>query len=270
MAINISTRWFGDNERADSRSRSVVESYSGEIYKIREGLGSSLTTLDPDLQAVVNPALHALDAIAEGNVSGASDLLPFIEWLNRNQGHSVSGLLGGTGVQGTLNYVLDGIFGAKLRGVANSMDNREMGTMLRFYAGNPSQTSEGSWKTNNIMLYVFGDRLVDYLASQAPDRIAPFYKAVQDARRSALRGPDPDEEAIPDDEQPTAEQLRGYEAALGRLEALATTGVLPKPAPPEPKGKPGQPASPLVSPSHQPQAPREAVEAKTAPTPSVA
>jgi hypothetical protein len=103
-----------------------------------------------------------------------------------------------------------------------------MESMLRFYAGNPAQTSEGSWKAPNTMLFVFGERVLNTLATKIPDRIGAFYKAVFDARKSAQSGPGSDEEAIPDAERPTTEQLRAYEASFSMLEALATKGALPK------------------------------------------
>jgi len=267
-SIWISTRWLGDDER-EALSKAVVESYSDQLHQIREGMRSSMPTQDPEFQVAFKPPLHALDAIVEqGDMSAASELLPFIDWLHGNQGHPIAGLLGGEGVKGTLNYLIDGIFSAEMLGTPDAVDEHKMEAMLRFYAGNPAQTSEGSWQRNNTMLFVFGNRVVDCLASKAPDRIAAFYQAVQDARKAALIGPGPDEEAIPAAERPTAEQLRNYEAAFASLKMLSTGGVLPKA---DPTANQQQSSTSPQVPSHvQPPAPKKPTDQKPAPLEPVA
>ncbi len=233
------------------RIEAVAESYTDELRLIRDGLRSALTTADNDLQTAIKPPLKTLDDIIERrDVSGIPALLPFVNWLHANQDHPIAGVLGDTAAQGTLNYLIDGIFSAEMLGAPDAVDEHKMEAMLRFYAGNPAQTSEGSWQANNTMLFVFGDRVVDCLASKAPDRVAAFYQAVLDARKIAPLGPGPDEEAIPEDELPTAEQLRDYEAAFGRLEMLASKGVLPKADPTEAGGtEKAQVPSPVQQPT---------------------
>jgi hypothetical protein len=154
-----------------------------------------------------------------------------------------------------LNYVIDAVFRARLIGEGATISDHDLGAMVRFYAGNPAQTSETSWSKPNMMLFILGDRVVDYLRNYAPDKIAAFYKAVQDARADARSGPGPDETPIPASELPTAEQLSRYEAAFARLETLATQGQLPDatgspasassaPSKPLPKVAPSSPTSP--------------------------
>jgi hypothetical protein len=227
--IKIMARQVGDTPAMQSQIAFVIQGYDESNRTIRDGLRTAVGGGNRDLELIINPALSALDAVIEQrDGTKAQDILPFIDWLNANQGHSIAGLLGDTAVQGTLNYLVDGIFRARMIGAAGTVGEQEMEAMLRFYAANPAQTSEGSWQTNNTMLFVFGDRVLNTLATKVPDRIDAFYKAVLDARKSAQSGPGPDEEAIPDAELPTAEQLRSYEASFGKLEALATKGALPK------------------------------------------
>ena len=165
------------------------------------------------------------------DASKVSDLLPLIELLyatDSDETHQIIGNVEKSQTQIGLNYLIDRIFTAKMMGTSDAVSEQELGAMIRFYAGNPAQTSEGSWQTNNTMLFVFGDRVLNTLVKKAPDRIDAFYKAVLDARKSALSGPGPDEENIPDADRPTTEQLLAYEATFVRLEALVATGTLPK------------------------------------------
>jgi hypothetical protein len=227
--IKIMTRQVGDAPAMQRQIAFVVQGYDESIRTIRDGLRTAVGGENRDLELIINPTLSALDAVLEQrDGSKAQDILPFIDWLNANQGHPIAGMLGDTAAQGTLNYLVDGIFRARMMGATDTVGEQEMESMLRFYAGNSAQTSEGSWQNTNTMLFVFGDRVLNTLATKVPDRIDAFYKAVLDARKSAQSGPGPDEEAIPDTELPTAEQLRAYEAAFGKLKALATKGTLPK------------------------------------------
>ncbi len=227
--IIISVRNMGDRAEMRSEIQHVVRDYSTALRQVRDGLRTAVFGDHRDIELVINPALMALDAVVEErDVSKVQNLLPFIDWLNANQGHPIAGILGDTAAQGTLNYLIDGIFKARMMGAADTVGEQEMEAMIRFYAGNIAQTSEGSWKTNNTMLFVFGERILNTLAKKVPDRVNAFYKAVQDARKSAQRGPGSDEEEIPEADRPTTEQLRAYEASFSRLERLATTGLSPK------------------------------------------
>ena len=260
--IKIMARQVGDTPAMQSQIAFIIQGYDESIRTIRDGLRTAVGGGNRDLELIINPTLSALDAVIEQrDGTKAQGILPFIDWLNANQGHPIAGLLGDTAVQGTLNYLVDGIFRARMMGAAGTVGEQEMEAMLRFYAGNPAQTSEGSWQTANTMLFVFGDRALNTLATKVPDRIDAFYKAVLDARKSAQSGPGPDEEAIPDAELPTAEQLRSYEASFGKLEALATKGALPKSDPANHPTSAQASAIPTTVPEVQP-APKKTSEAK--------
>jgi hypothetical protein len=267
--IRVSVRDLGDSEGMKKGIEYIVEDYSAPLRKIRDGLRTAVAGDHRDLEIIIPPTLRALDAVLEQrDGSKAQDILPFVDWLNDNQGHPIAGILGGTAAQGTLNYLVDGIFSARMLGAADAVGEQEMEAMIRFYAGNPAQTSEGSWQTTNTMLFVFGDRVLNTLVTKVPDRVDAFYKAVQDARKSAQSGPGPDEEVIPDAERPTAEQLRAYEASFGKLEELAIRGALPK-SDPKSQTTPTQASvSPPTVPA-VPTAPKKAPSTAAAPsTPS--
>lgn len=228
-SVKIMAGQVGNASAMQSQITFVIQSYEESMRAIRDELRNADVGNDPGLQAVSNPALKALDNLIDQNdVSKVQDILPLVDWLNANQSHPITTILGDTAAQGTLNYLIDCIYTARMVGAADTVGDYEVEAMLRFYAGNPAQTSEGSWQTNNTMLFVFGDRVLNTLAKKFPERINAFYKAVQDARKSAQSGPGPDEEAIPETERPTAEQLQKYEASFNRLEALVVKGVLPK------------------------------------------
>lgn len=230
--IRTSTRLLGDRVAMQKRITAAVEGYAAELRMISDGLRAAQATSKDEQRAVIDASLQSLDAIMQRQDAGsASGLLPLVNLLhthNTDESPRILPTIDNASAQGTLNYLIDGIFTARMTGVADIVGEHEMESMLRFYAGNPAQTSEGSWQTTNTMLFIFGDRVLTTLATKVPDRIDAFYKAVLDARKSAQRGPGPDEEAIPDAELPTAEQLRAYEASFGKLEALATKGALPK------------------------------------------
>jgi hypothetical protein len=250
--IRISVRDLGDSAGMQRGIQYVVEDYATPLRQVRDGLRTAVSGDHRDLQSVINPALAALDAVIERrDVSRVQNIIPFIDWLNANQSHPIAGILGDTAAQGTLNYLIDGVFTARMTGAADVVGEQEMESMLRFYAGNPAQTSEGSWQTTNTMLFVFGDRVLNTLATKVPDRIDAFYKAVSDARKTAQSGPGPDEEAIPDAERPTAEQLR------------ATKGALPKSNLPSQTTSAQSSAIPPTVPTVQPTAPTKALEAKS-------
>ncbi len=227
--IKIMASQVGDASAMQRKIILIIQDYDESIRMIRDGLRTAESGENRALELIINPTLSALDAVLEQkDGTKVEGVLPLIDWLNANQGHPIAGILGDTAAQGTLNYLVDGIFRARMMGAADAVGEQEMESMLRFYAGNPAQTSEGSWQTTNTMLFVFGDRVLNTLAKKAPDRIDAFYKAVLDARKSAQSGLGPDEEAIPDADRPTAEQMRAYEASFVRLEALIATGTLPK------------------------------------------
>lgn len=262
--IRISVRDLGDSAGMQRGIQYVVEDYATPLRQVRDGLRTAVSGDHRDLQSVINPALAALDAVIERrDVSRVQNIIPFIDWLNANQSHPIAGILGDTAAQGTLNYLIDGVFTARMTGAADVVGEQEMESMLRFYAGNPAQTSEGSWQTTNTMLFVFGDRVLNTLATKVPGRIDAFYKAVLDARKTAQSGPGPDEEVIPDAERPTAEQLRAYEASFSRLEALATKGAFPKSNLPSQTTSAQSSAIPPTVPTVQPTAPTKALEAKS-------
>lgn len=249
-----------------------IDANYAQLRIIRDGLQEVQSTSKDEQKAVIDASLQSLDAIMQRqDAAGASGLLPLVNLLhthNTDESPRILPTIDNASAQGTLNYLIDGIYTARMTGAADVVGEQEMESMLRFYAGNPAQTSEGSWQTTNTMLFVFGDRVLNTLATKVPDRIDAFYKAVLDARKSAQSGPGPDEEATPDAELPTAEQLRSYEASFGKLEALATKGALPRSDPT------GQPASaqasaiPTTVPEVQP-ATKQAPEAKpTQATPS--
>ena len=265
-SIKIRASQLGDASAMKNGVAFVIQSYEESIRTIRGGLRTAVAGENRDLEIIIPPTLRALDAVLEQrDGSKAQDILPFVDWLNDNQGHPIAGILGDTAAQGTLNYLVDGIFRGRMLGAADAVGEQEMESMLRFYAGNPAQTSEGSWQTTNTMLFVFGDRVLNTLATKVPDRIDAFYKAVQDARKSAQSGPGPDEEVIPDAERPTAEQLRAYEASFGKLEELVTKGALPKS---DPKRQPTPTQASVIPPAVPavPTAPKKAPS--TAPAPS--
>ena len=60
-------------------------------------------------------------------------------------------------VKGTLNYVADGIFSARLAWDPSHIDDETLVAMLRFYAGNPAQSVEGSWQTNHAIFVLYGN-----------------------------------------------------------------------------------------------------------------
>lgn len=229
--IRTSTRWLGDRVAMQKRITATIESYATELRIIGDGLRAAQATTNGEQKAVIDASLQSLDAIMERqDVSGASGLLPLVNLLhahNTDESPRILSTIDNASAQGTLNYLIDGIFNARMMGSADTVSEHEIEAMLQFYAGNPAQTSEGSWQTNNTMLFVFGDRVLHTLVKKIPDRVDAFYKAVQDARRSAQSGPGPDEEVIPDAERPNTEQLQAYEASFGKLVELATKGALP-------------------------------------------
>ncbi len=230
--IRTSTRWLGDRVAMQKRITVAVEGYAAELRIISDGLRAAQATTNGEQRAIIGASLQSLDAIMQRqDAGGASGLLPLVNLLhshNTDESPRILPTIDNASAQGTLNYLIDSVFAARMTGAADVVGEQEMESMLRFYAGNPAQTSEGSWQATNTMLFVFGDRVLNTLSTKVPDRIDAFYKAVQDARKSAQSGPGPDEEVIPDAERPTAEQLRAYEASFGKLEELATKGALPK------------------------------------------
>lgn len=231
-SIAISTQWFSDPETTRKKITSVIGEFDNELRLIRDGLRETQATSDKAQRKVIETSLQSLDAILDrqdaGSTLGLQELVNLLYTQNSDESSQIIPNVGNSRAQIGLNYFIDRVFRERMMGAADAVGEEEMEAMLRFYASNPAQTSERSWETNNTMLFVFGERVLDTLAKKVPDRIDAFYKAVKDARRSAQNGPGPDEEAIPEDERPTAEQLRAYEASFTRLEILATKGALPK------------------------------------------
>lgn len=222
LPIKISTRWLGDRLTMQKGIRVAVESYANELQSIRDALRATQPTSDGQRRAVIDQSIKTLDAILEHqNTEIASNLIPLVNLLHANntdESPQIVGTIGNSQAEGTLNYLISAIFAAEIQGEADSVSEEKLEAMLRFYAGNPSQSVEGSWQMNNTMLFVFGDRLVDCLVAKTPDRLAAFYKAVQDSRQDSLNGPGADEEPIPEAERPTSEQLRRYEGAYAKLQ----------------------------------------------------
>jgi hypothetical protein len=267
-SIDIDMGDIGNRAAMQRYIAANVDAYSSQLRIIDEGLRVAQATSNGEQRAVIDVSLKSLDAIMQRqDVEGASGLLPLVNLLhthNTDESPRILPTIDNASAQGTLNYLIDGIYTARITGAADLVGEQEMESMLRFYAGNPAQTSEGSWQTTNTMLFVFGDRVINTLVKKAPDRIDAFYKAVQDARKSAQSGLGADEEAIPNAERPTAEQLRAYEASFGKLEELATKGVLPKSDLPSQTPMQAQPlpqAVPTVPPS-----PKQSAESKPLPT----
>lgn len=266
-SIDIDTSDIGNRVAMQRYIAANIDANDAQLRIIRDGLQEAQSTSKDEQKAVIDASLQSLDAIMQRkDAAGASGLLPLVNLLhthNTDESPRILPTIDNASARGTLNYLIDGIYTARMTGAADVVGEQEMESMLRFYAGNPAQTSEGSWQTTNTMLFVFGDRVLNTLATKVPDRIDAFYKAVLDARKSAQSGPGPDEEAIPDAERPTAEQLRAYEASFSRLEALATKGVLPKSNLPSQTTSAQSSAIPPTVPTVQPKAPTKALEAKS-------
>lgn len=229
LPIRMSTRWLGDRVAMHKIMTATIEGYANELRIIGDGLRAAQATTNGERKTVIDASLQSLDAIMQRqDAGGAFSLLSLVNLLHSNNTDESPRIVPGisnASAQSTLNYLIDGIFTARMTFAADVVGDQEMESMIRFYAGNPAQTSEGSWQQTNTMLFVFGDRLLKILATKAPDRINAFYKAVLDARKSAQSGPESDEEAISDAEKPTAGQLRAYEATFCKLEALAAKGA---------------------------------------------
>ena len=151
--------------------------------------------------------------------------------------------------RGTLNYLLDSLFWAKLSGLETAMPEKDLAAMLHFNLGSGIKTVEGSYYHCNSMLFILRDRVVEYLAVRELGLVPAFYKSVTEARDLCRRyGGFSEEGPPPVSELPNAAQLARYEAAFVRLETLATKGYLPAAVPvPEPV-----PVAPLAVPTSTP------------------
>lgn len=237
--IVLSTRYLDDSLYMQQTIDRSIEAYSEGLILIRDKLKESLDKSENNHKTLMNISLEALDTlIKEHRGSSAVDLIPFVN-LAYSQELSAGGDeqktlfpdISNIEVRSVLNYVIDGILNARMEGAYNSVTDDELESMLRFYAGNPAQTSELSGGANNRLLFLFGDRLLECLSSKLPDRIDAFYAAVKDSRENTqrnLQNPSPNVELCPESERPTADQLQRYEDAFKRLEILAADGVLPK------------------------------------------
>lgn len=201
------------------------------------------------------------------NRKKALALLRLVDVLNEHNSEEsprVMPTIDNSDAQIVLNYLMDGVFMARMLGAADAVGDSEIEAMIRFYAGNSAQTSEGSWRAGNVMLFVFGDRLLNCLESKVPDRIDPFYKAVQAARKSTQSGPGPDEEVIPDSWRLSAEALQKYENFFDKLETLAVKNALPSSGPPSRLSKMQGSVPQHLVPAVQTSAPAAVPEAKRA------
>jgi len=225
--IKVRQGSLGNANGARYQIGATIDSYKDQLMSIRAELQTSDERDSPEGKGVIESSVDALEELIDsGKANEVQKLLPLVDWINGDQSQTAYDLRG-SGAQGTLNYVIDGIFTARMLGMPRAVDDQEMEAMIRFYAGNPAQTSETSWKAPNTMLFAFGTRLVKVLAETSPNRIEAFYTAVSDARNDAMRGPGPDEEEIPESERPSSDRLRSYEDAFNMLKSLATDGVLP-------------------------------------------
>lgn len=267
--INVSVKYLGDRDTMQRNINAIFEIYDMSVVKIRDSIIKTLASSQNVNVSILQKTLDSLESIIEkDDYSKVADIQPLLLLLNSNNSDEspeiIDGLENGA-TQGTLNYIMEAIFNSWLIGDSISFSDGDIEAMIRFHIDNPAQTSETSWQAPNIMLFVFGDRLVDCLASKAPDKLSAFHKAVLDARRSAQSGPGPDEEAIPEADRPTAEQLRAYEATFVRLEALVATGALPESNLPS-SADPTQASSlPHLDPNVQ-SPPKQSVDIKLYPT----
>jgi hypothetical protein len=230
--IDFSIRDFGSREFMQKQVFLAFKNYGAAVRRVRDGIKISIDDLPVERKPMLGASLASLDAAIERqDTSSIGELLPLLDYLHANNTDESPQIIQGLSnsqARISLNYFIDCVFSAEMTGAPDAVGESKLAAMIRFYAGNPSQTSEGTWQTANTMLFVFGDRVLNTLAKKTPDRIDAFYKAVLDARKTAQSGPGPDEEAIPDTERPTAEQLQNYEASFGKLEELATKGPVPK------------------------------------------
>ncbi len=248
---------LGNRTAMLKRIAGIVESSASELNLILDGLRAAQATSRGEQKTIIDASVQSVEAILQDpNSAGMGGLLPLVNLLHTHNTDESPQIIPGvenSRAQIGLNYLIEGIFNARMMGAADTTTEQGLEEMIRFHAGNPAQTSETSWMGNDEMLFVFGDRVINTLATKVPDRIDAFYKAVQDVRKN------PGSRSWP------AEQLTNYEAAFARLEMLATKRVLPK----ADYSEAGDTASPQV-PSHvQPTAPRKPTDQKPAPSTAV-
>lgn len=232
---------------------SIVEGYATDLNIIRKGFQESRIAADIGQKGAVESAIHFLDDLLDQEDSSrVCELLPIIDILHYNNTEEsppmIKGWMNGQ-VKGTLNYVADGIFSARLAWEPSRIDDETLVAMLRFYAGNPAQSVEGSWQTNHALFVLYGNKVVDLLATHALDRVGPFFKAVQEARREAGGYHGSESAEVPLVNRLTSDQLQAYEIAFRRLEELATSGVLPTLVSGAPEGPSSSPGSSAVRPT---------------------
>ena len=220
-----------NRDPVEPKWHTLIEAYETNLSMIRNGLLESRATAHISHRDAMDLAIRALnDLLDRDDSSSVCDLLPIVEILqvnNTDESPSLIKSVANSQTKGTLNYIIDGVFSVRLEWEPDRIEDETLVKMLKFYAGNPAQSVEGSWQTNNTMLVLYGNKLVDLLATRALDRLGPFYKAVLDSRRDAGNYHDSDQNDIPVVNRLTPDQLNRYELAFSRLEALAATGVLP-------------------------------------------
>lgn len=234
------------------RITSVIEGYQEELDIIKKGLRRQLDAEGSSAERILETALVTLEEITDlRDVRNIKGLLPFIHWLHNNQERPLSGSLGNTAAQGTLNYLVAGIYDARIVGEADAITDEEMEAMLRFYVGNAAQTSEGSWMANNLMLFYFGDRVVECLSKNAPELIAEFLRLAHAGRLDMEITTEAEEGMPPEEGRPTPGQLGRYEVAFRRLEVVAAMKTY-RLAQPSRQDKPRQKAREIPSPRPDP------------------
>ena len=259
VASDPTIHLFGNRSTMQKRVEATVKSYANELILILDGLRSAQASSKGEQRTIIDASVNSIEAIMEDpNAASVGSLMPLVNLLkthNTDDNPRILPSIDNASVQSTLNYLIEGIFNARMMGAADTTTEQELEEMLQFYAKNLGQTSETSWMGNDEMLFVFGDRVINTLVTRFPDRIDAFYKAVQDARKN------------PGNRSGPAEQLRNYEAAFARLEMLATNEVLPKT---DPTTSHKQPSASSQIPTHaQPTAPGKPTEQKSAPSTAV-
>lgn len=223
LPVKLSVKTLGDKALMQRQITLVIENYREPLQQVRSALQSNLATAQSDQKPVVQKSLKALATILDdGDISRASDLLLLVHLLhNAGEKAEILGDIEPGPIAGTLNYLLDSIYMAQLRGEEANLSDDSLDAMIQFYSANATQTSELSWLAPNNILFVLGNRVVERLGQHFPDRIAAFCEDVRHARKYNASGPGSDEGSIEALERPSAAQLARYEAAFAKLESLA-------------------------------------------------
>lgn len=246
--VKISIKGLGDKKLMERLLESSISSYEEPLQEIRAALKTGISKAPKEQTPILQSSLRILsDILDRRDTSRVGELLPLVDLIQSDkaeEGHGMFGKFGSGAAKGTLNYLMSAVFERRLCGEGAGISDRDLTAMVKFYAGNPAQTDELSWGGPNTMLFLVGERVVNHLQTDAPDRLSAFYKDVLRGRADAAQGPGPDQFAIPAAERPTAEQLARYEAAFAKLERLATHAKTT----PDSAGKSNADASPAQPP----------------------